>query len=55
MKIDNIGYNYSHDSVFYISRPNGSEDYLFLLFKTPAVVQIFQRPMSPRYCQGLKV
>lgn len=38
MKIDNIGYNYSHDSDFYISRPNGSEDYLFLLFKTPAVI-----------------
>ena len=38
MKIDNIGYNYTHDSNFYISRPNGSEDYLFLLFKTPAVI-----------------
>lgn len=40
MKIDNIGYNYIHGDDFYISRPNGSTDYLFLLIKSSAVIII---------------
>lgn len=37
MKINNIGYNHSHDADFQISRPDGSGDYLLLILKTPAV------------------
>lgn len=38
MKIDNIGYNYTHNESFYIHRPKGSTDYLIVLFKSDAVV-----------------
>lgn len=40
MKINNIGYNHIHDSDFFVSRPNGSGDYLLLLLKTPAIFVI---------------
>ena len=38
MKIHAIGLNYTHSSQFSINRPNGSGDYLFLYFKTSAVL-----------------
>ena len=37
MKINNIGYNHTHDADFVIQRTTGSGDYLLLLLKTPAV------------------
>lgn len=37
MKINNIGYNHTHDADFVIQRTAGSGDYLLLLLKTPAV------------------
>lgn len=37
MRINNIGYNYSHDADFFISRPVGSGDWLLLLIKTGAL------------------
>lgn len=37
MQINNIGYHHFHDADFKIERPNGSGDYLLLLFETPAV------------------
>lgn len=40
MTINNVGYNHFHDADFLINRPNGSEDYLMLLIKTPAVFVI---------------
>lgn len=35
MKIVNAGYNYVHRSDFLIDRPNGSNDYIFLVIRTP--------------------
>ncbi len=40
MTINFIGYNHSHESNFEINRPDGSGNYLLLLFKTPAFVSI---------------
>jgi AraC family transcriptional regulator of arabinose operon len=37
MKINKIGLNYTHSNQFSINRPLGSEDYLFLYLKTPAI------------------
>lgn len=37
MKINNIGYNHTHDVDLVIQRPTGSGDHLLLLLKTPAV------------------
>lgn len=37
MIINNVGYNHAHDADFFISRPNGSNDYLLLLLKTPSI------------------
>lgn len=37
MRINNIGYNHTHDADFIINRPNGSGDYLLLLLKTDAI------------------
>lgn len=36
MKIVKAGYNYRHSSRFIVNRPNGSGDYLLLIFKTEA-------------------
>ncbi len=38
MKINAIGINYTHSNQFSINRPNGSGDYLFLYFRTSALV-----------------
>lgn len=38
MTVHAIGLNYTHSSQFSINRPNGSGDYLFLYFKTPAIL-----------------
>ncbi|MDF2941968.1 MAG: transcriptional regulator, AraC family [Herbinix sp.] len=40
MKINKIGLNYTHSNQFSINRPIGSNDYLFLNLKTPAVFVI---------------
>lgn len=40
MRVTNVGYNHYHDADFFISRPNGSGDYLMLLIKTPAIFTI---------------
>ena len=37
MRLVKVGYNHTHDEKFYISRPNGSGDYLFLLIKTAGI------------------
>lgn len=37
MYIRNIAFNHSHDSDFFIDRPNGSGDNLFLLLKSPGI------------------
>ena len=37
MNINNIGYEHCHNADFRIERPQGSEDYLFLLLKTAAI------------------
>ena len=36
MIINNVGFNHSHDVDFFVERPKGSGDYLFLLIKTGA-------------------
>lgn len=40
MKITHIGYNYTHDSSFFVSRPHGSGDNLLLLLRTSALFNI---------------
>lgn len=40
MKINKLGLNYTHDKYFYINRPKGSGDYLFLNVKTPAIFHL---------------
>lgn len=40
MIINFIGYNHSHEKDFEINRPYGSGNYLLLLFKSPAFVEI---------------
>jgi len=37
MHINKIGFNHFHEQDFFISRPEGSGDYLLLLIKTPAL------------------
>ncbi|OYP21358.1 hypothetical protein CG709_07920, partial [Lachnotalea glycerini] len=37
MELHVIGYNHSHDENFVIDRPGGTDSWLFLLIKTPAV------------------
>lgn len=36
MRIKDIGYNYFHNADFRVERPNGSDDHLLVLLKTPA-------------------
>ena len=45
MRINNIGYNHSHDADFFISRPNGSGDWLLLLIKTEALFTFDDKEM----------
>lgn len=40
MRVNAIGINYTHSSQFHINRPYGSGDYLFIYFKTPALLTI---------------
>ena len=40
MRINAIGINYTHSNKFHINRPYGSGDYLFLYFKTKALLTI---------------
>ncbi|MBP3703573.1 MAG: helix-turn-helix transcriptional regulator [Lachnospiraceae bacterium] len=40
MKINKIGHHHSHDTTFYIQRPNGSGDYLLLLVFTPSQIML---------------
>lgn len=40
MIIHNVGYNHSHDADFLINRPNGYQDNLLLLIKTPAIFTV---------------
>ena len=40
MRIINVGYNHFHDADFFISRPDGSGDYLLLLLKTDGLFQL---------------
>ncbi|MDE6591617.1 MAG: AraC family transcriptional regulator [Oscillospiraceae bacterium] len=40
MKINKIGFNYTYDNDFFVSRPNGSGDYLLILLKSPAIFNI---------------
>jgi len=35
MKIIRAGYNYIHDKSFKIDRPNGTNDYIFLVVRSP--------------------
>lgn len=37
MRINDVGYNYFHNADFRVERPCGSDDFLLLLLKTPAV------------------
>ena len=39
MKITNVGYNHFHDADFFISRPEGSGDYLMILLKTAGLFE----------------
>ena len=41
-------YNYSNPDYDQIYRPNGSGDYLFLLFKTPMKVYLDKSSVFPR-------
>lgn len=41
MKIVNVGLNYRHPDNFVINRPFGSGDCIFLLFKTPAFIELY--------------
>ena len=36
MRIKDIGYNYFHNADFRVERPNGSDDHLLVLLKTPS-------------------
>jgi AraC-like DNA-binding protein len=40
MIINAIGINYTHSAQFHINRPYGSGDYLFIHFKTPALLTL---------------
>ena len=40
MIINNVGFNHCHDADFYINRPDGSGDYLFLAIKSKSVFDI---------------
>ena len=40
MIINNAGYNHCHDVDFFISRPDGSGDYLMLILKTDTIISI---------------
>ncbi len=40
MRMDEIGYHHKHDASFFINRPNGAGDWLFLIVKSPAVFRI---------------
>lgn len=46
MRINNIGYNHSHDADFIINRPNGSGDYLLLLLKTNAIFKFGENEVT---------
>ncbi len=40
MKINNIGYDYRHNSDFFISRPHGSGDNVLILLRSPAIFNL---------------
>lgn len=40
MKIVQSGYNYCHDESFRVERPNGVDDYLLLIFRSPARITL---------------
>jgi len=40
MRMDEIGYHHKHDPSFYIDRPDGAGDWLFLIMKAPCVFRI---------------
>lgn len=40
MKLNYIGYDYLHEPDFFISRPEGRKDSVFLLLRTPAIFNI---------------
>ena len=40
MRMDEIGYHHRHDRSFYIDRPNGADDWLLLIVKSPAYFRI---------------
>ncbi|MBR1863730.1 MAG: helix-turn-helix transcriptional regulator [Ruminococcus sp.] len=46
MHINKVGYNHFHEPDFFISRPEGSGDYLMLLIKTPALFMIGGREIN---------
>ena len=39
MELKNVGYNYKHPSDILLNRPQGSGDYVFLLFKSPFIIK----------------
>ena len=41
MHIMHIGYNSIHDSSFRVDRPDGTEGYLLIVLKTPAVFELY--------------
>lgn len=40
MKINRCGYDYRHPADFKINRPNGTDDYLLLILRSPSFVEI---------------
>lgn len=40
MRINDIGYNYFHNADFHVERPHGSDDFLLVLLKTPAIFML---------------
>ena len=67
LQIDDIGYNHRHEKDFYIDRPNGVDDWLLLIIKSPAVfrangkeshipanVLIVYTPFTPQYYRADK-
>jgi AraC family transcriptional regulator of arabinose operon len=46
MKINAIGINYTHSNQFSINRPYGSGDYLFVYFRTSAIVWLDKKEIT---------
>lgn len=40
MKITSVGYNFKHDKYFKLLRPNGMNDFLFIIIRSPALCSI---------------